>query len=205
MDFSNNASEGWDAHAVTVGANGLSITTRNAPFTDPKGIAHTYTSGHIQTWGGSSGFAQALGNGLAMDFYGEPATSGATSGLWATYWALGSDNSWPGTGSSGGEIDVAEFAGANESPSCSYNTYNINAFSSAGNIGGPNAPVGIYVGVNHQFTIMNIAGILNWYLDSGSSIYIASFPATDPFYPISTWNILLSLATTTAQTCRPRN
>jgi hypothetical protein len=184
MDFSNNGSEGWDAHAVTVDDNGMSITTRNAPFTDVKGIAHTYTSGHIQTWGGTFGFAQPLGNGLAMDFYGQPAVSGAASGLWATYWSLGNDNSWPGTGSGGGEIDVAEFAGANESPSCSYNTYDMNAFSSAGNIGAPNSPTGTYVGVNHQFTMTNIGGRLNWNLDGGSSIYAANFPATDPFYPI---------------------
>jgi hypothetical protein len=184
MDFSNNASDGWDAHAVTVGADGLSITTRNAPFTDAKGIVHAYTSGHIQTWSGTSGFAQPLGNGLAMDFYGQPAVSGVASGLWATYWSLGSDNSWPGSGSGGGEIDVAEFAGANESPSCSYNTYDMNAFSSAGNIGAPNSPNGTYVGLNHQFTVTNIGGTLHWYLDSGSSLYTANFPPTDPFYPI---------------------
>jgi hypothetical protein len=181
MDFSNNASEGWDAHAVTVGANGLSITTRNAPFTDPKGIAHTYTSGHIQTWGGTSGFAQPLGNGWALDFYGQPATGGNFSGIWATYWGLGNDNSWPGTGTGGGELDVAEF----NTYYCNMAGFDMNVIGTGGTSGlSYQLPSGSFVGTNHQFTGTNIGRAVTFYVDGGQIKQVSGWQPADPFYPI---------------------
>lgn len=182
MDFSNNASEGWDAHAVTVGAKGLSITTSNAPFTDAKGIAHTYTSGHIQTWGGTSGFAQPLGNGYAIDFYGQPLTSGTPTGLWPTFWALGNDNSWPGSGGTGGEIDVAEFG----YEQCTMTQFDISTHGGGATNGNPVlGPSGTYIGTNHQYTAQLLSGgSLSFYLDGTSLASYSGFAPTDPFYPI---------------------
>ena len=179
MDYTNNASEGWAPENVEVGANGLTITLENTSYTDANGVAHTYKSGHIQTWNGNAGFAQPLGNGVAMDFYGQPATGGNPSGLWSAYWALGNDNSWPGIGTGGGELDVAEFA----SYSCTESLYDMNTFG-AGGTQGLISPIGTFVGVNHQFTATNIGGTVTWYLD-GSSIRRASgWQPTDPLYPI---------------------
>jgi hypothetical protein len=159
--------------------NGLSINTKNASFTDAKGIAHAYTSGHIQTWGGTSGFAQPLGNGWAFDFYGQPATGGTYSGLWAAYWALGSDNSWPGTGTGGGELDVAEFAGY----SCTATLYDFNTYG-AGGRQGLISPSGAFVGTDRQFTATNIGGTGTWYLDGSSVGSAGGWGPTDPFFPI---------------------
>jgi hypothetical protein len=179
MVYTNNASEGWAPENVTVGSGGLSILYQNTPYTDANGAAHTYKSGHIQTWNGNAGFAQAAGNGWAMDFYGQPATGGNVSGLWSTYWALGSDNSWPGTGTGGGELDIAEFAGY----SCAFSLYDMNTFG-AGGTQGLTSPTRTFVGTNHQFTATNIGGTVTWFLD-GSSIRIASgFQPADSFFPI---------------------
>ena len=177
--YTNNGSEGWAPENVTLGANGLTITTQNTSYTDANGTAHSYKAGHIQTWNGNAGFAQPLGNGWAFDFYGQPVTGGNFTGAWSAWWALGNDNSWPGTGTGGGELDLAEFA----SYVCNLTQYDMNTYGSGG-IQGLLSPTGTFVGTNHQFTSTNIGGTVTWYLD-GSSIRTASgWKPSDPFYPI---------------------
>jgi hypothetical protein len=181
MDYTNNASEGWAPENVTVGANGLTILTQNKSYTDANGAAHSYKSGHIQTWNGNAGFAQPLGNGVAFDFYGTPVVGNpsSVSGIWSSYWAVGNDNSWPGTGTGGGELDAAEFAGG----VCAENQCDMNTYGAGGTYDLV-SPTGTFVGVNHQFTATNIGGTVTWYLD-GSSIRTASrWQPTDPLYPI---------------------
>lgn len=184
MEYTNNTSEGWAPENVTVGSGGLSIVTQNSTYTSADGVSHSYKSGHIQTWNGNAGFTQALGNGLAFDYDGQPATGGTVTGLWPAYWSVGSDNSWPGTGSGGGEIDVAEF-GVHQ---CAMTQYDVDAFSSStgssGLSGPPLSPSGTFIGTDHQFTMTNIGGSLTWYLDGSSIQTYGSHAATDAPYPI---------------------
>lgn len=182
MAYANDnpgTTEGWAPENVSVGAGGLSILTQNTSYTDANGTSHAAKSGHIQTWTGNAGFAQALGNGRALDFYGQPATGGAYSGLWAAFWGLGNDNSWPGAGTGGGEIDVAEFAGY----SCTASLYDMNTFG-AGGVQGHTSPTATFVGTNHQFTATQIGGTVTWYLDGSVIQTDGGWQPTDPIYPI---------------------
>jgi hypothetical protein len=178
MAFTNNFAEGWDAAALTVDANGLSIKTTSASFVSPDGVSHSDTSGHVQTWNGNAGFAQAPP--WAMDFYGQPYTvSSGFTGVHVTYWGLGSDNSWPGTGSAGGEMDVAEFAAGN----CAETQYDYQTFG-AGASGFQGSTTGTFAATNHQFTGQNIAGATNFYLDQSALNSFTGWGPTDAFYPI---------------------
>jgi hypothetical protein len=153
--------EGWGPENLSVDANGLSILTQNTAYTDAAGKTHSTKTGHIQTWNGSAGFAQVVGNGIAFDFYGSPRIdSGTYSGLWASFWALGSDNSWPGTGAGGGEIDVAEFAAY----SCTASLYSVNTFG-AGGVQGITSRTATYTQNLHQFTATIIGGAVAYYTD----------------------------------------
>jgi hypothetical protein len=182
MVYTNNASEGWAPENVHITAAGVTITTQNTPYRDADGILHTYKSGHIQTWNGDAGFAQPLGNGYALDFYGTPRSDAGTyTGLWTSYWAVGNDNSWPGSGGGGGELDVAEFAGY----SCSASLYNMNLFGGGGSPAPPFvSPNGTYVQTNHQFTTTNIGRTVTWYLDGSQIAQSAGWQPIDPIYPI---------------------
>jgi hypothetical protein len=180
MAYTNNASEGWAPENVMVDASGVSIITQNIPYTSADGVGHTYKSGHIQTWNGNAGFAQSLGNGYALDFYGTPRSDpGTYGGLWAAFWALGNDNSWPGTGAGGGELDVAEFAGY----SCTASLYDMNTFGTGGTQG-LISPNGTFLGTNHQFTATNIGGTVTYYLDNSSIHTGSGWQPTDPIYPL---------------------
>src|SRR5262249_23944621 len=78
LQFNNNvAGTRWDAHNISVSANGLAIKTTNTSFTDPLGGTGTKTAGHIGTWDGINGFTQA--RDYAFDFYGMPADSSSTA------------------------------------------------------------------------------------------------------------------------------
>jgi hypothetical protein len=183
MVYANDNSgvlEGWAPENVTVGAGGLSILTQNTPYTDPNGVLHTYKTGHVQTWNGNAGFSQALGNGVAFDFYGTPRSDAGTfNGLWPSFWVLGSDNVWPGSGGTGGELDVAEFAAY----SCTASLYDMNLFGGGGGQGFT-SPSGTFVQTNHQFTATNVGGTVMWYLDGTQIKQSSGWQPTGPFYPI---------------------
>jgi hypothetical protein len=182
MAYTNNASEGWAPENVTVGADGVSILTQNTPYTSADGVGHTYKTGHIQTWNGNAGFAQALGNGVAFDFYGTPRSDAGTySGLWTTFWVLGSDNVWPGSGGTGGELDVAEFA----SYSCTASLYDMNLFGGGGSPSPPfTSANGTFVQTNHQFTATNVGGTVTWNLDGTQIEQSSGWQPKDSYYPV---------------------
>jgi hypothetical protein len=186
MSYANNASEGFAPENDTVGPGGLRIVTQKTPYTSADGVAHTYKSGHVQTWNGNAGFAEPMGGGIAQDFDGQVTTlGGANSGVWNAWWTLGSDNSWPGTGSGGGEVDVAEFQGT-----CNLTAYDVNIFDANHVAGfGGNSPSSTFIGTNHQFTSIqtSVPGVVSFYLDNpGGAPFLTtpSFASTDPRYPV---------------------
>jgi hypothetical protein len=191
MEYTNNLTEGWAAENDTVDANGLSILTQNTSYTSADGVSHTYKSGHVQTWNGNAGFAQSLGNGYALDFYGEPLVSGTPTGLWVTFWALGSDNSWPGSSGAGGEIDVAEF-GIKQCPMTEYDVNNFGGGALNGTSSPPLTSTGTFIGTNHQFTSQVISGgSISYYLDGsaantndGLNGSYTGWQPTDAIYPL---------------------
>lgn len=180
MAYTNNASEGWAPENDTVGSSGLLIVTQNTSYTAADGTLRTYKAGHIQTWNGNAGFAQTPG--YALDFYGTPTTSdGANTGIWPTWWSVGNDNSWPGTGSGGGELDQAEFA----SGYCALTNYDFQGFGNGrSQTGYQSGPGGTFIGTFHQFTTTNIGGNLTWYMDNSSFYTLSGYAPTDAFYPI---------------------
>jgi hypothetical protein len=182
MAYTNNYSEGWAPENLSVGASGMQITTQNTAYTSADGVSHTYKSGHIQTWNGNAGFAQSLGNGWAIDFDGQPLASGTPTGIWNTFWALGNDNSWPGSSGTGGENDIAEF-GAHQ---CDFTKYDVANFGGGALNGGfALSSTGTFIGTNHQFTSqVTSAGAISYYLDGSSIFSYTGWQPTDAFFPI---------------------
>src|SRR5205807_1778611 len=129
--------------------------------------------------------------GWYMEFYGQaPNTSGASKGLWGSYWSLGNDNSWPGAIlAQGGELDVAEFAGFSNCIT-NYTQYDSATHVTGGASGGSanTGAGGTFTGTDHRFGATYIASgsAVNWYLDGSlaPNNSPASFGPLEPFYPI---------------------
>lgn len=185
--YFNNGSEGFDSRTLTENGTQLSITTTQPAggYIDPLGTSHTYASGHIQTWNGSSGSAFALGNGVLFDFDGQPGqgkTTGTISGMWDTYWTLGDSNIWNAS-SGGGEIDAAEF-GPNSN--CTFQSYDMATHAVSSPVGPGNAPAQNYLAAFHQFSSDLVStSSLTWYLDKTTTAFGPfGFNNTTPQYPI---------------------
>jgi hypothetical protein len=105
----------------------------------------------------------------------------SASGYWPVYWSLGNDNVRPGSGGTGGELDIAEFGLV----SCTFSSYDGDDFGGGTSGAELFSPSGTYIGVTHQYAIQQLAnGNLTWYLDGVSWATQSNFAPTRPFYPI---------------------
>jgi len=195
LNYTNNGPDGFDARAFTENSStGLTLTSLRTPFTDPLGTTHTNTTGHIQTWNGSSGFA--VPRPFTIDWAGQAAggNPSSVSGYWPAYWALGNDNVWPGSGGTGGELDIAEFGSVN----CSFSLYDGDTYGGGATVGSPVlSPSGTYIGVTHQYTLQLLSnGNLTWYLDGSSFASASGYVPNRPFYPMVDAEVSSACSTT---------